>query len=70
MTTGRQQVIKIGRYYYVGDYSAKTSLALSLDIQQARWFDSTKEYDNKKMDIVCFDYCGERRDLLDELKDI
>lgn len=66
--SGRQQVIKIGRYYYVKDYNAKTSLALSLNIQNARWFDTSIQYHKKQMDEICLNYGGEVRDLLDELQ--
>ncbi|MGH1867197.1 hypothetical protein ABE905_06775 [Enterococcus durans] len=68
MTNGRQQVIKIGRYYYVGDYNAETSLDLSLNIQNARWFDSSLQHHKKQMDVICLNYGGEIRDLLDELQ--
>lgn len=69
MKTGRQQVIKIGRYYYVGDYNGKASLALSLNIQSAMWFDSSSKYHKKQMDEICLNYGGEVRDLIDELQD-
>lgn len=66
--SGRQQVIKIGRYYYVDDYNAKTSLTLSLNIQNARWFDSSLTYHTDKMDSICSDYGGVICDLIDELR--
>ncbi|WP_277891933.1 hypothetical protein [Enterococcus lactis] len=68
MTNGRQQVVKIGRYYYVDDYNAKTSLALSSNIQNARWFDFSLQHHKKQMDAICLNYGGEVRDLLDELQ--
>ncbi|MCD1025727.1 hypothetical protein [Enterococcus sp. SMC-9] len=66
--SGRQQVIKIGRYYYVEDYNAKTSLALNLNIQNARWFDSSLKHHTDKMDSICSDYGGVICDLIDELQ--
>lgn len=66
--SGRQQVIKIGRYYYVEDYNAKTSLALSTNIQNARWFDSSLPALKDKMETVCSDYGGAICDLIDELQ--
>ena len=66
--SGRQQVIKIGRYYYVEDYNVKTSLALSLNIQNARWFDSSLNHHKDKMETVCLDYGGVICDLIDELQ--
>lgn len=68
MKTGRKQVVKIGEYYYVSDYNAKTSLALSLNIQNARWFDTSIQHHKKQMDEICLNYGGEVRDLIDELQ--
>lgn len=66
--SGRQQVIKIGKYYYVEDYNAGTSLALNTNIQNARWFDSSLNHHKDKMDVICLNYGGVIRDLLDELQ--
>lgn len=66
--SGRQQVIKIGEYYYVEDYNGGTSLALNTNIQNARWFDSSIPALKNKMETVCLNYGGEVRDLLDELQ--
>lgn len=66
--SGRQQVIKIGEYYYVEDYNAGTSLALDTNIQNARWFDTSIQHHKKQMDEICLNYGGEVRDLLDELQ--
>ena len=65
---GRQQVIKIGKYYYVEDYNAGTSLALSTNIQNARWFDSSIPQYKERMGDICSNYSGVIRDLLDELQ--
>jgi hypothetical protein len=65
---GRQQVIKIGKYYYVEDYNARTSLALSTNIQSARWFDPSVTALKNKMETVCSDYGGVGCDLIDELQ--
>lgn len=65
---GRQQVIKIGKYYYVEDYNSGTSLALSTNIQNARWFNSSIPALKDKMETVCSDYGGVICDLIDELR--
>lgn len=66
--SGRQQVIKIGKYYYVEDYNVGTSLALSTNIQNARWFDSSIPQYKERMGDICSNYGGVIRDLLDELQ--
>lgn len=67
--SGRQQVIKIGEYYYVEDYNAGTSLALSTNIQNARWFKPDSIAHHKtKMETVCLNYGGVICDLIDELQ--
>ncbi|HGF7432719.1 TPA: hypothetical protein QFT45_001559 [Enterococcus faecium] len=68
MKTGRQQVIKIGKYYYVDDYNAKTSLTLNTNIQNATWFDSSLKHQKNKMETVCSRYGGVICDLIDELQ--
>lgn len=66
--SGRQQVIKIGKYYYVEDYNVGTSLALSTNIQNARWFDASIPQYKERMGDICSNYGGVIRDLLDELQ--
>lgn len=66
--SGRKQVIKIGKYYYVEDYNAGTSLALNTNIQNARWFDYSLNHHKDKMETVCSDYGGVICDLIDELQ--
>lgn len=66
--SGRQQVIKIGKYYYAEDYNAGTSLALNTNIQNARWFDPSLNHHKDKMETVCSNYGGKVCDLVDELR--
>lgn len=68
MVNGRKQVIKIGRYYYVGTYNSGTTLDLTSNIQQAKWFDTSGKYAKERMTELCVDYGGATCDLVDELQ--
>ena len=67
MENERLKVIKIGKYYYTNRCNANSTLELTLNIQQARWFDTSVRGVKERMTEICVDYGGERRNLIDEL---